>query len=137
MTKYNILVINPGSTSDEVSYFRGDTEVFHKTVRYSPEDLKPYENEKITAQFDLRKRMALEALKEHGVDIKELHAVIGRGGLAYDKIVAPEIKRRVGWIAQVLSYPGGDEMTALRRAAELGLRHPATVKQYGPAVQLQ
>jgi len=379
MTKYNILVINPGSTSDEVSYFRGDTEVFHKTVRYSPEDLKPYESEKITAQFDLRKRMALEALKEHGVDIKELHAVIGRGGLvrpieggvyevsdvlledlkegvmgdhssnlggiiardiagingikafiadpvvvdeldplarysgmpenprisifhalnqkrvarhaaqqlgkpygecrlivmhggggisvgahrngrvvdvnnaldgdgpftpqrsggvpagglvkmcfsgkytqadmklkikgrgglvaytgtsdcialekyiltgevkpgcgldpsrisrekakeavlamayqickeigamaavlrgkvdavvlsgglAYDKVVVPEIKRRVGWVAQVLSYPGGDEMTALRRAAELGLRHPATVKQYGPAVPLQ
>lgn len=81
MPDYNILVINPGSTSDEVSYFRGETEVFHKTVRYSPEDLKPYEREKITAQFELRKRMALEALKEHGVDIKELHAVIGRGGL--------------------------------------------------------
>jgi butyrate kinase len=81
MPKYNILVINPGSTSDEVSYFRGDTEVFHKTVRYSPEDLKPYEREKITAQFELRKRMVLEALKEHGVEIKELHAVIGRGGV--------------------------------------------------------
>ncbi len=81
MSEYNILVINPGSTSDEVSYFRGEAEVFHKTVRYSPEDLKPYECEKITAQFDLRRRMALEALKEHGVDIKELHAVIGRGGL--------------------------------------------------------
>jgi len=81
MDTYNILVINPGSTSDEVSYFRGDTEVFHKTVRYSPEDLKPYEREKITSQFEVRRRMALEALKEHHVDIRELHAVIGRGGL--------------------------------------------------------
>lgn len=81
MAEYNILVINPGSTSDEVSYFRGDTEVFHKTVRYSPEDLKPYEFQKITSQFDLRRRMALEALKEHGVDLKEVQAVIGRGGL--------------------------------------------------------
>jgi len=81
MADYNILVINPGSTSDEVSYFRGETEVFHKTVRYSPDDLKPYEREKITAQFDLRKRMVLEALKEHDVDVKELSAVIGRGGL--------------------------------------------------------
>lgn len=81
MADYNILVINPGSTSDEVSYFRGEKEVFHKTVRYSPDDLKPYEREKITAQFDLRKKMVLESLKEHGVDPKELHAVIGRGGL--------------------------------------------------------
>ena len=81
MADYNILVINPGSTSDEVSYFRGVNEVFHKTVRYSPEDLKPYERQKITSQFDLRRRLALEALKEHGVDLKEVQAVIGRGGL--------------------------------------------------------
>lgn len=81
MADYNILVINPGSTSDEVSYFRGETEVFHKTVRYSPDELKPYEREKITSQFDLRKRMVLGSLKEHNVDVKEIHAVIGRGGL--------------------------------------------------------
>jgi len=81
MLEYNILVINPGSTSDEVSYYRGEKEVFHKTVRYSPEDMKPYDHEKITAQFDMRKRMTLEALKEHGVELKELSAVIGRGGL--------------------------------------------------------
>ena len=81
MTDYNILVINPGSTSDEVSYFRGKAKVFHKTVRYSPDDLKPYERKKITSQFELRKRMVLEALSEHNVDIKEIHAVIGRGGL--------------------------------------------------------
>ncbi len=81
MADYNILVINPGSTSDEVSYFRGEKEVFHKTVRYSPEDLRPYEREKITAQFDMRKRMVLGALQENGIDLKELHAVIGRGGL--------------------------------------------------------
>lgn len=81
MADYNILVLNPGSTSDEVSYFRGGAEVLHKTVRYGPEDLKPYEGRKITSQLDLRRRMALEALKEHGVDIKEVQAVIGRGGL--------------------------------------------------------
>ncbi|HNT97062.1 MAG TPA: butyrate kinase [Elusimicrobiales bacterium] len=79
--KLNILVINPGSTSDEVSYYRGKDLVFHKTVRYSPAELAPYEREKITAQFDLRKKMVLRALQEHGVDPKEMHGVIGRGGL--------------------------------------------------------
>ena len=81
MSDYNILVINPGSTSDEVSYFRGEKEVFHKTVRYSPEDIKPYEREKITAQFDMRKKMVLGALKEHGVELSEIHSIIGRGGV--------------------------------------------------------
>ena len=79
--KLNILVINPGSTSDEVSYYRGDDLVFHKTVRYSPGELAPYEREKITAQFDFRKKMVMRALQEHGVDPKEMHGVIGRGGL--------------------------------------------------------
>jgi len=81
MNKYNVLVVNPGSTSDEVSYFRGATEVFHKTVRYSPADLKPYEGKKVAAQFDLRKKTVLEALKENRVEVGELDAVIGRGGL--------------------------------------------------------
>ena len=81
MAEFNILVINPGSTSDEVSFYRGDKLVFHKTVRYSPEALKPYEQQKITAQYDLRKDMVLAALAENNVELAEIHAVIGRGGL--------------------------------------------------------
>ena len=36
---YNILVINPGSTSDDIGYYRGNTSVFEVTVRYSLTDL--------------------------------------------------------------------------------------------------
>ena len=39
--KYNILVINPGSTSDDIGYYRGDKPVFEVTVRYSITDLEP------------------------------------------------------------------------------------------------
>ncbi len=81
MAEFNILVINPGSTSDEVSFYRGENLVFHKTVRYSPETLKPYEKQKITAQYDFRKKMVLDAMAENKVELSELHAVIGRGGL--------------------------------------------------------
>ena len=81
MTEFNILVINPGSTSDEVSFYRGDKLVFHKVVRYSPEALKPYEQQKITAQYDFRKEMVLGAMAENKVELSEIHAVIGRGGL--------------------------------------------------------
>jgi butyrate kinase len=81
MSKFNILVINPGSTSDEVSFYRGEELVFHKVVRYSPEVLKPYERQKVTAQFAFRKDMVLGAMAENKVDLSEVHGVIGRGGL--------------------------------------------------------
>ena len=81
MAEFNILVINPGSTSDEVSFYRGENLIFHKVVRYSPEALKPYEKQKITAQYDFRKKMVLGAMAENKVELSEIHAVIGRGGL--------------------------------------------------------
>lgn len=81
MSEYNILVINPGSTSDEVSFFRGRKLIFHKVVRYSPEDLKPFENQKVTSQFEMRKNLVLEALKENNISLEDIQAVIGRGGL--------------------------------------------------------
>lgn len=81
MAEFNILVINPGSTSDEVSFFRGDRLVFHEVARYSPEVLKPYEQQRVTAQYEFRKGMVLNTLKQYKVELSELHAVIGRGGL--------------------------------------------------------
>jgi len=81
MSDLNILVINPGSTSDEVSYFRGEKLVFHKVVRYSSDVLRPFEKRKVTAQYEFRKKMVLGALTENNVELSEIHAVIGRGGL--------------------------------------------------------
>jgi len=60
----------------------------------------------------------------------KVDAIVLTGGLAYDKVLVPELKRRVGWIAQVLCYPGGDEMTALRAQAQIALDHPEKVRKY-------
>lgn len=81
MPNYNILVINPGSTSDEVSYFTGEKEIFHITVRYSPEDLKPFEHMKATDQFEFRREKVLVLLKQHNIALSDINVVIGRGGL--------------------------------------------------------
>jgi len=78
---YGILVINPGSTSDEISFFKGDTAVFHKVVRYNPDDLKPFEKQKVTAQYQFRENLVIKALKENSIELSEIQAVIGRGGL--------------------------------------------------------
>jgi len=76
-----ILVINPGSTSDEISLFQNGKEIFHKTVRYSTQEMAPYEGQKVTVQYELRKTLVQKTLQEQGIDPKTLTAIIGRGGL--------------------------------------------------------
>jgi len=81
MNQYNILIINPGSTSDEVGYYEGDKEKFHKVMRYDAQQLEPFTNKKITDQFKFRKDFVLKELKDHGIKPGEIDAVIARGGL--------------------------------------------------------
>lgn len=76
----NILVINPGSTSDDIGYYRGEKAVFEVTVRYSITDLEPYEGKNVTEQIPLRRKLILDYLIDHNVPLEEIHAVIGRGG---------------------------------------------------------
>jgi len=76
-----ILAINPGSTSDEISLFNGEEQVFRRTTRYSPPDLARFDGKKITAQYHFRKDFVLKVLRDEKVDIGKLDAVIGRGGL--------------------------------------------------------
>ena len=77
---YNILVINPGSTSDDIGYYRGQKPVFEVTVRYSMTDLEPYEGKNVLEQLPLRKKLILDYLIDHNIPLEEINAVIGRGG---------------------------------------------------------
>ncbi|MDR0953353.1 MAG: butyrate kinase [Elusimicrobiota bacterium] len=78
---YNILVINPGSTSDDIGYYRGQTPVFELRLDYSTEDLAPFENKNIAEMAPLKKKVILEKLKEYNIPLSEINAVAGRGGL--------------------------------------------------------
>ena len=80
---HNILVINPGSTSDDIGYYRGNKAVFEVTMRYSMTDLEPYEGQNVTAQLPLRRKLILDYLLDHKLPLKEIDAVIGRGGLLH------------------------------------------------------
>ena len=81
MKQYKILVINPGSTSDEVGYYEGEEEKFHNVMRYDTEQLEPFTNKKITAQFSFRKSFVLNELKKNKLNLAEIDAIISRGGL--------------------------------------------------------
>jgi butyrate kinase len=73
------LVINPGSTSTKIAVFDSLEMIFEKTLRHTVEELAPYE--KIIEEFEFRKNIIMEALRENGIAVEELAAVVGRGGL--------------------------------------------------------
>lgn len=74
-----ILVINPGSTSTKIALFNGARESKVTNLSHSSEEVKKYE--RIYDQKEMRTEVILKWLKEQGVELEELSAVVGRGGL--------------------------------------------------------
>ena len=74
-----ILAINPGSTSTKIAVFEDYEQAFTKTLRHSAEEIGKYPN--IVSQFEFRKKMIVEALKENDIALNEIAAIVGRGGL--------------------------------------------------------
>lgn len=76
---YKILAINPGSTSTKIALYEETKELFKKNIEHSNEDIGKYK--KIADQYQMRYEAIMEFLKEVNFDVKELSAVVGRGGL--------------------------------------------------------
>ena len=76
---YKLLIINPGSTSTKIGVYEGEKEILEETLRHSAEEILKYDT--IFDQLDFRKEVILNVLKEKGIDINELDAVVGRGGM--------------------------------------------------------
>lgn len=74
-----VLVINPGSTSTKVAIFKGEENVLQKNLSHSAEELDSFE--KITDQFEYRRDIILNWMKDEGYTPEQLTAVVGRGGL--------------------------------------------------------
>jgi butyrate kinase len=74
-----ILVINPGSTSTKIAVYEDENPILIETLRHSAEDIGRFQN--IYEQFDFRKDVILDVLKDKKFEIKDLDAVVGRGGL--------------------------------------------------------
>ena len=76
---FKILAINPGSTSTKIDVYQDKEEIFEKTLRHSSEEIDKFE--KIADQLDFRKDIIENVLKEGGINLGDLDAVVGRGGL--------------------------------------------------------
>ena len=78
-TRKYTLVINPGATSTKVSIFEGENEVFTENLKHPIEEIQRYPE--VADQFDYRKDVILEMLKQHNINNDEIAIVMGRGGL--------------------------------------------------------
>jgi len=76
---YNILAINPGSTSTKIAYYQDELPVWIKSVEHSAESLAPFKT--IYEQYNMRRQLVLDTMAEQGSPVDTLSAVVGRGGL--------------------------------------------------------
>lgn len=110
--EYQVLVINPGSTSTKIGVFKGETIVMESTIRHTNNEIAQYPS--IIDQYRFRKEAILEALEVEGIVISKLHAVCGRGGLlrpieggtyAVNDVMIEDLKK--GYSGQHASNLGG------------------------------
>lgn len=74
-----ILAINPGSTSTKIGVFCADQVIFSETIEHTDAKLSSYSH--VFDQYEYRLQLILEALHSAGIDLQDLDAVVGRGGL--------------------------------------------------------
>ncbi len=76
-----ILAINPGSTSTKIALYEGKTLKYEKSLSHSSEEISSFPT--IASQFEFRKNVIKDNLKENGVELSDIDVVVGRGGLVY------------------------------------------------------
>ncbi|MBQ8673475.1 MAG: butyrate kinase [Bacteroides sp.] len=73
-----LLIINPGSTSTKIAVYEDEHPLLVRTIRHPIEELSHYP--RIIDQFEFRKELVLQALREEGIPFR-FDAIVGRGGL--------------------------------------------------------
>jgi butyrate kinase len=78
-TTPRILVINPGSTSTKIAVYKNGDVVFLKTIRHSVEELSQFK--RISDQYEFRKNIIYNELKNAEIRLDLIRIVVGRGGI--------------------------------------------------------
>ncbi|HPL67564.1 MAG TPA: butyrate kinase [Smithellaceae bacterium] len=77
--EYRLLIINVGSTSTKVAWFKENAPLILETIRYDSEDLARYSS--LDEQLPLREKDLLEFLNKNGIGLEEADMIVSRGGL--------------------------------------------------------
>ncbi len=76
---FQILAVNPGSTSTKIALYDDDKELFRKAVSHNDQEIASFEH--VWDQYEYRKKEILLAFREEGREPAALDCVVGRGGL--------------------------------------------------------
>ena len=60
----------------------------------------------------------------------KVDAILLTGGIAYSDVICNDLKRRVGWIADFVIYPGEDELLALVQGGLRVMNGEEAAKEY-------
>jgi len=74
-----ILAINPGSTSTKISLYQGEKEIFTENIAHKIEELARFN--RASDQDLYRMELIIRFLRDKKVNLNEIVAVVGRGGL--------------------------------------------------------
>ena len=78
MSAKRILVLNLGSTSTKIAVFEDGVALFKESVKLSTEEVKMVPD--IWEQYEYRKNVILDKLKEKNIELTSLCAITSRGG---------------------------------------------------------
>ena len=111
MQRYQILVINPGSTSTKIAVFENGTRLCHQNIQHEAGELEQYPT--LADQLPYRRDMIMSFLKENGIALADIDVFVGRGG---------------GLIAMTGgTYEVTDLVLEHARTCANGVIHPATL----------
>jgi butyrate kinase len=75
---YNIVAINPGSTSTKVGFYHNDQKVFIENIYHRPKEMERFDS--IQEQLPYRRLLVENRCECNGVDLNSVDAFVGRGG---------------------------------------------------------
>jgi len=78
MKSYNILTINPGSTSTKISYFKAGKEILKNEISHDGDLLKTFNK---SQELEYRLQIIKDIIDKNDIALGELHAIVGRGGI--------------------------------------------------------
>jgi len=120
---FQVLVINPGSTSTKIAWFLDEEKNWQETVFHDPEEIGAFPS--VVAQFEYRLHIIERIVAEKGYDFDALSAVVGRGGIVepipggtyiVDELMIEHLRRGKPWehasnlggiIAKAIADPRG------------------------------
>jgi butyrate kinase len=132
-----ILAINPGSTSTKIAIYENTKCIFVQNIKHSQEEISKFNN--IADQFQFRKDIILDVIKNANISIENIKIIVGRGGLVKPipsgvYRVNESLKRdlRIGVLGQHASNLGGliaDDIAKEIEGAQAFIADPVVVDE--------